>query len=426
MESFVCHIGNCSNPGLEYCETCDQVICRFHSHLLMESHKTFTINKPLTSSEKSQISQIASWAIQKSSNLRKDVLKSSKILIDQINQEATSLISKLDNIISQAYLLNITASKLDSILLYKNPNKDQEILIKYIKEGQNFDLFLELENFRAPLIEKVLEDKLRDFIRSTPTQISLYKMVFFKHDSKTMNVYNIKTNKIEKKETEVVMGDRAGWCFLPDGSVFHCGGRIAKENTDFACIINPEKLAVKSVKKCTKMRNLGQVTYSKGEVYVFGGFNKGVSLGTAFKYNLLKNNWTDIANLPMPSEHCSSCCYGKSIMVTGRELDGIYDYSRKSNVYRLRAQLTKGYKTIFSAFGRCYCLCNNSVIETNFMETTTWISYIERSVVVEQKRLLAPTLRRGSCVYLLYENLHLYMFNLETRKVSLLKVIPSF
>jgi len=142
MESFVCHIGNCSNPGLEYCETCDQVICRFHSHLLMESHKTFTINKPLTSSEKSQISQIASWAIQKSSNLRKDVLKSSKILIDQINQEATSLISKLDNIISQAYLLNITASKLDSILLYKNPNKDQEILIKYIKEGQNFDLFL--------------------------------------------------------------------------------------------------------------------------------------------------------------------------------------------------------------------------------------------------------------------------------------------
>lgn len=426
METYGCHIGNCSEPGIEFCETCNQIICKSHSHLTMQSHKSYLVTKDLTSTEKIQISHVTSWAIQKSSNFRKEVLKSSKILIDQINQEATSLIIKLDNIISQAYLLSSTASKLDSILLYKNPNKDQQILIKYIKEGQNFEPFLELENFRAPLIEKILEDKLQEFIRSTPTQSSLFKMVFFKKDSKTMNVYNLKNNKIEKKETQIVMGDRAGWCFLPDGSVFHYGGRLGKENTDFACIINPEKFTIQPVKRNKKMRNAGQVTYFKGEVYVFGGFDKDASLGTAFKYNLLKDSWTDLANLPVPSEHCSSCYYGKSIMVTGFDLEGIYEYSCDSNIYKLRAQLPKEFNTIFSAFGRCYCICNNSILETNFMETTTWISYLERSVNVEQKRLLAPTIMRKSEIYLLYENLHLYKFNLKTRKISLLTIIPNF
>lgn len=426
MESFNCSIGNCSLPSGEYCDTCSKVFCKNHSHSTVNSHITYPITKLLDSSEKSKISQLASWAIKKSSSLRKDVLTQTKTLIDQINQESAALISKLDYIISQAFSLASLSAELESVVLYRNQNKDQEVLVEYFTNNYCIKSFIELEDFRVPIIEKILGDRVDFFVRPSSMQNSISKVAFFKKDSKTLVVYNVKTNKLEKKETKIMLGDRAGWCYLPEGSVFHCGGRVGKNNTGFACIINPNKLTVEPVKSSEEMRNVGQVTYHKGEVYVFGGFNKGSNLRKAFKYNLLKDNWIKLADLPSPSEDCSSCSYGKSIIVTGFNLQGILEYDRDSNSYSLLADLPIEHKIVWSAFGRCFCLAHNAIFETNLMELTTWTSYYQKSIQINQKRLLAPTFRRGNDIYILFENRHLYKFNLLSRSFSLLEVIPDF
>jgi hypothetical protein len=250
-------------------------------------------------------------------------------------------------------------------------------------------------------------------------------MAFFARNSSTLTLYHIKDNTIKTERFEEKMAERAGWCYLPDGKIFYYGGR-KDQNVGVACLINPSTRTIEFLKRGPELRNLGQLTYYKGEVYVFGGFAKQKASSSVLKFSLMKNIWMNLNDMPVASESCCSCFYGNSIVVTGENMISLLDYDRQNDSYKILMDIEIGFKTVWSANGKCFLLVKNCIYESEIFNKFSWKSYFETTVIVNHTRLMAPTVKRGEEIFILFENRQLYSFQLQTRRIRLVTEIAKF
>lgn len=426
MEAIKCYVLNCTSNASEICNTCKKANCLEHSHV--KTHPTHDIHPifvEVSNNYKNPIIKSLTSTICKCTKIRNDVQKNCNLLIQKVLNETNNLVNTLNSIELKAISLIGQLSSCSQVQIYQNKNPNQQLLVELIKLGGNNYLEENLELCKPDLKGSMLREYFENFINSSPLQHSISFMAFCSKNSNLINFYHLKDNAFKTSKLNENLGDRAGWCYLPDGKIFHYGGRRNEDNIGTTVIINPSTKTAEFKAKGQKMRNVGQVAYYKGEIYVFGGFNI-KPLATVQRYNLMKDTWTNLNPMPAASESCSSCYYGNSILLTGQNLISLYEYDRQIDNFKVLMDLPSDYKIVWNANGKFFCLCQNLIYESDVFNKDSWSFYFESSVQVEIGRLLAPTVKRGELIFILFENQKLYTFNLTTKKIAFVTTIPKF
>jgi hypothetical protein len=425
MNEVKCYVANCSRPAVEGCEICSTTNCSVHLHSkAYPAHPTVPISIILTEEIKESKRSILTSVISKCTSTRLELIKSCETLVKKIQNDTKSLLKTLNQLQEDAQSLLNLLNSYETLQVYKNSSPNESKLLKFLNNTEKPEMLEQLSLIHPEVLSLLLKDFLSSFINSSPTMHNMTFFAFFTRNSGTLNLYNIKENQFKTSKLFDTLGDQAGWCYLPDGNIFHYGGRKKSENIGTTCIINPSNKNVKYLSDGKRKCCVGQVTFYKGEVYVFGGFNK-APLKSAFKYSFLKDSWNDLNDLPMASQDCCSCFYGNSIIVTGESFSGLYEFCRIENSYKIMADFEPGFKAIWSANGRCFCLSQNQVFETGIFEKFVWKRY-ETCLDFEPKRLMAQTAKRADEIYILFENKKLFAFKLDSRKMVFVTDLPKF
>ena len=426
MEAIKCYVPNCSLNATEICETCKKANCLQHSHAKTHpNHEIYPIFIEVSDSYKNPVIRSLNSTVCKCQKIRSDAQKNCKSLIQIILNETDSLVNTLNSIELQALALIVQLSSCSKVQTYQNKNPNEQLLVEFVKSGGTNCLDDKLEHCKPDLKGIILKDYIENFINCSPLQHSISFMAFSSRNSNVVNFYHLKDNAFKTLKLNENIGDRAGWCYLPDGRIFHYGGRRKDENIGTTLIINPGAKTAEFKSRGQKMRNVGQLAYYKGEIYVFGGFDV-TPLALVQRYTLMKDTWTNLNPMPVASESCSSSCYGNSILLTGQNLISLYEYDRANDNFKVLIDLPSDYKIVWAANGKFFCLCQNLIYESDLYNKDSWSFYFESSVKVEIGRLLAPTAKRGELIFILFENQKLYTFNFATKKIAFITTIPKF
>lgn len=119
-------------------------------------------------------------------------------------------------------------------------------------------------------------------------------------------------------------------CKLKSGDLFICGGTDGGGYLKRAFIIRVNSLTVEQVTDMLRARQSHSVICHDDAVYVFGGYD-GTNLLECEKYDLVKNTWAKITNLPKEMNMCYSVCLYRDLIY----IPSIGFYNPKLNTYEL-------------------------------------------------------------------------------------------
>jgi hypothetical protein len=123
---------------------------------------------------------------------------------------------------------------------------------------------------------------------------------YFKPDSDELYLYDVKSEKSVKlvvEESEKFCYN-AGWCSLPNGDLFYCGGFDKNRYSNRSFILSLPDLKLRNLPNMRNAREGHAICYYSGGIYVFGGYNGNI-ISYCEKFDMEKDCWI---NLPCMSE----------------------------------------------------------------------------------------------------------------------------
>ncbi|CAG9323667.1 unnamed protein product [Blepharisma stoltei] len=185
-------------------------------------------------------------------------------------------------------------------------------------------------------------------------------------DSKEFLVYNVESNKICAKIPNPIPFElkfKGFMCKLSGSQHFYYGGCL-KDDTPvgFCLLIDIKTLSVEFLNPGLP-RYWASPIYYENFVYVFGGSTaKRSDQVISSKFNLRKNKWKRIADLPSKAEQTSTVVYENKILISGRKLGYVWKYDPEENSYERLLKTNKNpWKMFFVLNSRCYLVTTERV-----------------------------------------------------------------
>ena len=417
MENVVCEVTGCNREAEEYCK-CEAILCGSHTHKAVAGHSSSPLRMIIHSSLKADIRRKVVEALDKCRHKQIELQKQSQRAIASILQETSISVQRIKFIEMELLQILNSIGTIDVLVLKGSSNLKEKPLADYMLTGGRLSMVSELELVNSSVLYSLIDPEIMESIDYSPLQTPSPYIACFKKGSKDMQVLNVTNMKIKINSTKALMGTRAGWCLLPDGRIFHYGGWVGDtKNTGICAIINPAQQSVEIIKSHKELRNLGQCSYYKGDVYVFGGHDQ-VTMLESFKYNILTNEWKAIASMPSKSRDCNSTVLGNTIVIGGMKHDSLLLYWPNSDIYKKTLQLSQEkYKIVWSGDGKVFVLWNDKIIESKTFDLNEW-QCVASNIGINDNRLMGHSVRWGNWVFLLFEDKNLYKFNLQTKAIE--------
>ncbi|CAG9328501.1 unnamed protein product [Blepharisma stoltei] len=208
-----------------------------------------------------------------------------------------------------------------------------------------------------PLLEE--EQSKFDSISEIPLHLCTMSI-----DSKEFLVYNVENNKIcAKIPTPVSLNlmTQGFLCQLNGSQLFYLGGISKTDKSVGICLlIDIKNLSVEKL-QTGRARCFATPVYLEKFVYVFGGRrfpNNPQSFSD--KFNLRKNKWKRIANLPFPATQTNTIVYQRKILVSGWKLRNIWNYDPDKNSYESLFEIDKEpWKMFYIYKDQCYVVASD-------------------------------------------------------------------
>ena len=246
-------------------------------------------------------------------------------------------------------------------------------------------------------------------------------IAFFKDETKQLWTFNVKTLQasyitISQQDIMEDMPQYAGWCQLPDGTIFYTGGLNGQVSVKSTYLVNcVSNVIEKKANNFTRKDMIGQCAYFNGFVYVFGGGNTSGDLRASEKYSISKDEWTQIRALPIPSVHNSTVQHKEGIIIAGYSVTQVWKYMPEHDNYTVIASpgYVNNHKFLCKASGKVYLFENFRISEYD----TEW-TVVKTGITVPNAALRSYTVRDGEYVFFLLTNKTIYRFNINTKEVT--------
>ena len=418
MESFKCNQTGCNREAEENC-TCGVILCESHTHRSVKGHSFTPLRMELHSSLKTDIRKSILNCLEKCSSKQIELQRQSQKSIASILEETSIAVQRIKIVEMELLELLHSLGRIDILVLKGSRDYKSRTLADYIGAGGRFAMVSELEQLNSDVLYSLVNKEIIDGIEHSPLQVPSPYIVCFRKASKELQILNVTDMKIKTTNAKALMGSRAGWCLLPDGRIFHYGGWIADtKNSSICAIINPEQKSIELMKSNHDLRNIGQCSYYKGDVYMFGGHNED-TFAKSFKYSILKNEWQAITPMPSLSRDCNSTVLGSTIVIGGMKHESLLLYGPSTDTYRKSLELSeKKYKIVWTGNRKVFVLWCGKIFESKPFDLNTW-KCVANNLGIEDARLMGLSVRWGNWVYLLLENRNLYKFNLFTKTIEI-------
>ena len=254
---------------------------------------------------------------------------------------------------------------------------------------------------------------------------------FFKTATKKLITFKVKNAEISSapivaQEKHEPMSDRAGWCQLPDGTIFNCGGNNGAVTKSTYLANCASKIIEKKEDMIAEKSLIGQCAYLDGFVYLFGGADASNNpTANSEKYSIRENKLTPIKALDMASSYNTCVQHREGIIITGNNATKVWKYIPELDGVEEYRDITPpgiivSHKILCKASGKVYLFENSRVSEYD----TEWVVINTNGIAVpKNSNLLSYTVRDGDSVYFLLSDNVVYRFNFNTRMISQLETI---
>jgi hypothetical protein len=306
----------CVDPGLELCGACFSVHCegevRSHRVECLPDPESLSLSFPLLSDRMRRIQFLRSQ-LSLSIDSLEEFKKNTRFETENLRNAIEKHFGEVNEDVFRAevYLKTIA----EDIEKCKNDAETSEnaVMQKYglqIAKGKTLKVFeaeIDLDQGLGAIRNlAVLSLKIEKF-KSEP------RICFFKPRSREVTVVDMTTWTSTKKQFSkgLALKDSGSWCDLPSGSVFFCGGVQSPSFAKDAFIIDPRSLSLVRLPEMQDARALCALGYHKGCVYVFGGY-AGKNLNTCERFELKREKWSRIADMPIARSAFSAVVYAGS------------------------------------------------------------------------------------------------------------------
>ena len=240
---------------------------------------------------------------------------------------------------------------------------------------------------------------------------------FYSYVSKTNKIfsYDLKTGNIQQHLVELpddlpdlglgaVLTPSPDRMFLYITGGIHSGTYVAKTIRISVANMDMERLAY-----FVKGRTAHAAEFCRGNLYIFGGFNK----GSVLECEALENGaWSEIGNLRTGMEKPGAYAYKNEIFVSGYDSDHIAVYNAMTKSWRelsIQFEEPQNNSVMFGHRNICYVLRSEhlyeldldseEVLRMNDVTKSSWWSHTQRMYYAGKHYIL----HRGNDKYQLYE-----------------------
>ncbi|CAG9320619.1 unnamed protein product [Blepharisma stoltei] len=238
-------------------------------------------------------------------------------------------------------------------------------------------------------VEKISNDFER-FIQ----QISFEKRFLYRLESNIHGtqflVYDIVENQTVEKyiESKILLDNGTLAVRLPNYELFCIGnwpyGYKPQEISGTSCIIDLTNFTIKKVLSPGPRIRYSGGAYLNHAVYTFGGYDGHHLKSTAKRYDLTKNRWFNIPDLPKASDYCSCVVFKGKILLSGVSHKIVYKFDTEIESYseiRVKPLEWRKEKNLFIGNSRVYIIqWPPAVFESNTDDEYNW-SYIGKVAV---------------------------------------------
>jgi hypothetical protein len=451
-----CSVDACYQEARYRC-CCGAGLCEVHSelHIIDQfegKHEIEKIKLVLKKQKKNMISQCKKGLIQLK-RAKTEIMSISKREIDRILRITAKSCDELREVelaINSILLLIETNNR---VLNKEDFNSLEEKIFRYSENySEIFDDICLFKtkvksdiDFESVLIElETIKNKMTEFSKCIETEFGLFdisdvfnnsysskKTCFFDHSgSKSLTIVDITT----QKDRKVLITDLntaltyPGFCELPDGKYFCCGGDSAFSTGAYSSatyIIDTDALTVQKLEPFTGSKGyIGEVCYFNNAIYVFSGYRNGVVINDCQKFDLYSYNWRNIAPLPEGTEYSSVVEYKNGILLCGWLAKGVFFYDVNTNSYlTVDGPLPRCHKNIFKGNKRIYVIDNGRIFESSD-ENGSAYKIIGKSTLPDQRNM-SYKIRNRDKFYFVMQDYSIYCFSLATKSTSLLRKVQT-
>lgn len=221
-----------------------------------------------------------------------------------------------------------------------------------------------------PKFKDYYKKNILDFNGNANLDKHLY---YFKAGTKTFVQFDLdelleKTCNINANENQ---GSLAAACQVPSNKLFYYGGYCPHLNTTY--LIDLKTFHVEVLNKSRK-RSLTAATYFKGSVYIFGGQSGKECINACSKYDLIQEEWIDLAKCPFKVSCISVLPYLEFFILTGQGVNALFNYNLLGDTYKkLPVSVIVEYSLLLKDERVAYFITKDNLYMSDEKEATIWL-----------------------------------------------------
>ena len=321
----------------------------------------------------------------------------------------------------------------------KNIENDEKITISQIFYNKEDEIaktsqilkYTENENIRTSQIHVSTENEIiraSQISVKTEDEIMRASQIRFKTEDENIVIpwpcsskiafinINTSTTKILNANSTHGFPYAYGFCKVSESKILIYGGTfgiISSRPFKFLMsvstfLVDTEALSITEMRNFEKKSDMNSGAFVDGFVFVFGGFYEDCSqTKSGAKFNVDRNIWSNICNLPKSLGYCCSTSINNKIFIAGKDSETIYRYNTLNDNFDEFFSAGLGSKIFLSSATSSFLIFQNQV----YLYLDHW-SLINQIISIEDCFLVAPTASREGFIYFLVGK-----YNIEDGKI---------
>lgn len=404
MSSARCFAKNCFEKPVAICKgrNSSNYSCNKHINNVPQGHDISTsFQFPPNLDKQKLIEEAYKLKIAVTKSKFSIISKSSKA-IEVVEKSAKSCLDELDiieNLIQEIL-------KIPSHFCELNDINNVELLQNFydynleFKKSWIIDLKKIVKNHKTEIINNIFQYPLN--------RIKLNDPVLYFHKN-LLHSYDLQNSDLSGNNTELLTPETySTMCRIPNDSLFIIRNKCRSE-----ALIIDSNCNSKIISPGVKHDIVPSCVYLNGFVYVFGGLtDDGNRSPISKKYDIKKDKFIKIENLPEPSGGNSCNVYRNDILVTGLDCSVVYKYNVFSNNYSVILDVpTQCHKTVLTRDDFAFIICIPSIFQYNGDACVNYGSH-------ECDSLMLDSIYYKDSFYFINNKFQIFKFNLKKRSVS--------
>ena len=199
---------------------------------------------------------------------------------------------------------------------------------------------------------------------------------------------------------------RGCYCYVPDGYLFYCGGKVANAIVADSFLIRLDTGEVVSNEHMSSPRRQHAVVFLSGQVLIFGGYTGRSSLATCEKFLLSTREFRGMADMRFERDKIGAAVHSQKVYIVGYGKNGAGSLSKCIDVYDpvhdsfapIPFHLPTNSGTIGFTYENTVCFLRSSLLQTYDLDRSVSDQYTTH---VRRYATCTPPIVSASKVYFL-------------------------